>query len=168
MPDVHVSGILAIVSLGLYMTKKGKLSISSESEIAVHQVWQSIGFLAETLIFLGCGVMIGYNNAQIVTWENFGKGIVLFFFLNLIRFMLLLMLLPIMRRLGYPMDIRHCVLMTWGGLRGALALFLSLQIFNNQKISKEAREIILFQSSLIAIITLVFNGPTTGLLVQTL
>jgi len=53
--------------------------------------------------------------------------------------MLLLLLLPIMRRLGYPMDIRHCMLMTWGGLRGALALFLSLQIFNNDRISEDAR-----------------------------
>lgn len=39
LPSVHVSGILAIVSLGLYMTKKGKNSISAESEYAVHQVW---------------------------------------------------------------------------------------------------------------------------------
>jgi NhaP-type Na+/H+ or K+/H+ antiporter len=70
--------------------------------------------------------MIGYYNAEIVSWENFGKGIVLFFFLNLIRFTLLISLLPIMRKMGYPMDIRHCILMTWGGLRGALALFLSL------------------------------------------
>lgn len=36
MPEVHVSGILALVVLGLYMTKKGKLSISSVSEVAVH------------------------------------------------------------------------------------------------------------------------------------
>lgn len=62
MPGVHVSGILAIVCLGLYMTKKGKLSISSESEIAVHHVWQTIGFCAETLIFFLSGVMIGYHN----------------------------------------------------------------------------------------------------------
>jgi len=88
--------------------------------------------------------MIGYYNAEIVSWENFGKGIVLFFFLNLIRFTLLISLLPIMRKMGYPMDIRHCILMTWGGLRGALALFLSLQIMNNDKISKDARNIILF------------------------
>lgn len=79
--------------------------------------------------------MIGYLNQEIVSWENLGKGVVLYICLNLIRFMLLIMLLPIMRRLGYPMDIRHCVLMTWGGLRGALALFLSLQIFANRKIS---------------------------------
>lgn len=123
---MHVSGILAIVCLGLYMTKKGKLNISTVSEHAVHQVWQSIGFLAETLIFLGSGIIIGVHNAEIVTWENVGKGVVLFVLLNVIRFMLLLLLLPIMRRLGYPMDIRHCILMTWGGLRGALALFLSL------------------------------------------
>jgi NhaP-type Na+/H+ or K+/H+ antiporter len=109
--------------------------------------------------------MIGYHNQEIMSWENIGKGVVLYIFLDLIRFMLLVMLLPIMRRLGYPMDIRHCVLMTWGGLRGALALFLSLQIFANRKISKEAREVILFQSCFIAMITLVLNGPTTGLMV---
>ena len=55
-----VSGILAMVALGVYMTKQGKCNISSASEHAVHHVWGYIGFCAETIIFLltGCIVAI--------------------------------------------------------------------------------------------------------------
>mmetsp|Transcript_15166 Transcript_15166/g.10653 ORF Transcript_15166/g.10653 Transcript_15166/m.10653 type:complete len:113 (+) Transcript_15166:661-999(+) len=36
---LHVSGILALVTLGLYMTYKGKSSISAGSEESTHHVW---------------------------------------------------------------------------------------------------------------------------------
>jgi len=36
---LHVSGILALVALGLYMTKSGKNNISGSSEASVHHVW---------------------------------------------------------------------------------------------------------------------------------
>ena len=38
-PEIHVSGILALVCLGLYMARAGKSRISAESEHAVHSVW---------------------------------------------------------------------------------------------------------------------------------
>ena len=38
-PSVHVSGILALVVLGLYMARQGKTRISSESEHSLHSVW---------------------------------------------------------------------------------------------------------------------------------
>jgi len=56
---LHVSGILAIVSLGLYMTNTGKTKISAESEHAVHHVWGYIGFVAETVIFIVSGIIMG-------------------------------------------------------------------------------------------------------------
>ena len=56
---LHVSGILAIVALGLYMTNTGKTRISVESEHAVHHVWGYIGFVAETLIFILSGLILG-------------------------------------------------------------------------------------------------------------
>lgn len=58
-PDVHVSGILALVTMGLYMTNVGKTQISSESDEAIHSIWHYIGFSAETLIFLLTGVVLG-------------------------------------------------------------------------------------------------------------
>ena len=57
--DVHVSGILALVTMGLYMTNVGKTQISSESDEAIHSIWHYIGFMAETLIFLLTGIVLG-------------------------------------------------------------------------------------------------------------
>ena len=56
---VHVSGIIALVALGLYMTKSGKTRISAQSEHAVHHVWSYIGFIAETIIFILSGLIMG-------------------------------------------------------------------------------------------------------------
>ena len=56
---VHVSGILAVVFMGLYMTNVGKTRISAESEHAVHHVWGYIGFVAETVIFILSGIIMG-------------------------------------------------------------------------------------------------------------
>lgn len=56
---VHVSGILALVTLGLYMTRSGRVMISAESEHSVHHVWGYIGFLAETVIFILTGLIFG-------------------------------------------------------------------------------------------------------------
>lgn len=57
--SLHVSGILAIVALGLYMTHSGKTGISAESEHALHHVWGYVGYAAETLIFMLAGMVIG-------------------------------------------------------------------------------------------------------------
>jgi NhaP-type Na+/H+ or K+/H+ antiporter len=56
---LHFSGILALVSLGLYMTYSGKTKISIESQHALHHVWGYVGFIAETLIFMLSGIIIG-------------------------------------------------------------------------------------------------------------
>ena len=58
-PKVHMSGILALVSMGLYMTNRGRTRISTESEEAIHAIWSYIGFAAETLIFMLTGVILG-------------------------------------------------------------------------------------------------------------
>jgi NhaP-type Na+/H+ or K+/H+ antiporter len=135
IPTIHVSGILAVVTLGLWMAREGKTTISHDSEQAVHSVWSVLGFGAETLVFLLAGIMIGYHN--IISFENVGKSIVLWICLVIIRFVLLMMFLPCMQRMGYKMDWRHAALMTWGGLRGALAVFLALIVVNEKGIKKE-------------------------------
>jgi len=56
---LHVSGILALVSLGLYMNKSGKTRISAESEHSVHHVWGYVGFMAENIIFILTGIIMG-------------------------------------------------------------------------------------------------------------
>lgn len=68
---------------------------------------------------------------------NWWKSIVLYLFLFLIRFVLLLIAKPLMGLTGYPVTFGEIVLMTWGALRGALALFLAMIVKSNSKINDE-------------------------------
>ena len=101
---LHVSGILALVAFGLYMSKSGKTSISANSEHSLHNVWGYIGFLAETVIFILSGLIIGERLTQKAHTLN-GSHIVNMFldwpFLHLIRFSIMLLFWPLTRRIGY-------------------------------------------------------------------
>jgi NhaP-type Na+/H+ or K+/H+ antiporter len=100
-PLIHVSGILAIVTLGLLMTRAGKASISSRSEHGVHTVWSVIGFYAETLIFMLAGIFFGIEMTVDIWVANWWKSIVLYLFLILIRLVLLLITFKPMCWMGY-------------------------------------------------------------------
>ena len=123
---LQMSGILALVACGLYMTKEGRVKISSESEHSIHAVWSYIGFVAETVIFMMTGNIVG-----IIVVKNgdpiwFAQLLGLYFMLHIIRFGFLLLVMPILKMTGYPFDLKACTLVAYGGLRGAVGLALAL------------------------------------------
>ena len=101
--DLKVSGILAIVAIGLYMTHSGKTKISAESKHSVHHVWGYIGFVAETVIFLLSGIIIGHKMEEdnLIELQDFFCLIGNYIILHFIRFGSLLLFWPILKKLGY-------------------------------------------------------------------
>lgn len=69
---LHVSGILALVSLGVYMAGKLRINLSHEVDHTVHTVWGFVGFTLEALIFLISGTYIG---AKYHEYEKLTLGI---------------------------------------------------------------------------------------------
>ena len=127
--SVHVSGILALVAMGLYMTNRGYTGISTESEKAIESIWHYIGFAAETLIFMLTGIVLG---GEFVT-DKFEpiwipQLFALYICLHIIRFLGLFMLLPLMRLTGYTFNMSQVFLLTYSGLRGAVGLCLALAV----------------------------------------
>ena len=106
--SVHVSGFLAIVFLGLYMTNTGKTRISAESEHAVHHVWGYIGFVAETVIFILSGIIMGERAMQdsFITYKDYLKLFATYTILHFIRFGIIVMFWPILRKIGYGLDFK--------------------------------------------------------------
>lgn len=91
---IHVSGILAIVSFGIYLSNTAKLSLRHEIDHSVHTVWSFIAFLLETLIFILTGTYIGdkikhFDKLALET-SDIWKVILFFPYLNIIRFLILL------------------------------------------------------------------------------
>ena len=58
------------------------------------------------------------------------KSVALYFFLNLARAIMMLILYIPLTLSGYSMDLKKCVIIVWGGLRGALGLALALIVEN--------------------------------------
>lgn len=53
------SGVLAVVFLGVYMAARGRQLVSPASEHAMHIVWETLEFFANTVIFVLSGILIG-------------------------------------------------------------------------------------------------------------
>jgi NhaP-type Na+/H+ or K+/H+ antiporter len=167
---LKVSGILAIVALGLYMSNTGKTRISASSEHAVHHVWSYLGFVAETIIFLLSGVIMGQRatNNPLVDWTDYLKLLASYVILHFIRFFMILLFWPLLSRLGYGMSFNQVLLCSYAGLRGAVGLSLALIVATSGKIPRYVQDVILLHVAGVALLTLLINATTTGLLVKKL
>jgi NhaP-type Na+/H+ or K+/H+ antiporter len=168
--SLGVSGILAIVALGLYMTNTGKTRISVESEHAVHFVWGYIGFTAETVIFILSGLIMGRRFADtedsVIGGMDFLALLGCYVFLHLIRFGLCVLFWPCLSQAGYAVTFEQIVLISYAGLRGAVGLSLALIVTQSDDIPTEVQDIVLFHVGGIALLTLLINATTTGRLVR--
>ena len=163
-----MSGILGLVACGLYMTKTGKTKISVESEHSVHAIWSYIGFVAETVIFGITGLILGdivYDYFDAI-WlaQLFG----LYVLLHIVRFTFVLIAWPAMSCTGYKFTFKHCVLVSYGGLRGAVGLALAIMVQHSEEVPEDVRRVTLFHIAGIVLLTLVINGTTTGFVIDCL
>lgn len=168
---LHVSGILAIVALGLYMTNTGKTRISAESEHAVHHVWSYIGFVAETLIFILSGIILGerFDSSQgRLTGVDFAKLIPAYIILHIIRTGITFLFWPCLGKVGYDMTWQQVLVVSYSGLRGAVGLSLALIVANSPKIPRYIQDVVILYVGGIALLTLLINATTTGILVEKL
>lgn len=166
--SVHVSGMISIVVLGLYMSHNGRTRISTESEEAIHSVWSYVGFCAETAIFILAGLWlanaVSYDH---ITAVDFGKIFLLYILLFLIRLIAIMIFYPLLRLLGYGLDLKTVVLMAYSGLRGAVSLCLALLV-QRAAVDEHVSGLILFHTAGVVILTLLINGTTTGWLIKLL
>ena len=105
---LHVSGIIALVVMGLYMTNIGKTRISQGATHAIHHVWSYIGFIAETVIFIVSGIIMGQkawaDNA--IGTDDYIKLCGIYVVLHFIRFFCILLFWPCLKRMGYGMSFK--------------------------------------------------------------
>mmetsp|Transcript_29449 Transcript_29449/g.71764 ORF Transcript_29449/g.71764 Transcript_29449/m.71764 type:complete len:1182 (-) Transcript_29449:327-3872(-) len=165
---IHVSGVLAIVALGISMNRF-KFFISVQAEETVHHFWEMIGFVANTLIFFISGIVVvqrvfgGNENIRAV---DFGFALMIYVMIHVVRAITIALLFPFMTRMGYGFDWRQATVLCYGGLRGAVGLALALIVDLNDEIDDEISDLILFHVAAIVALTLLVNGSTTGLVLK--
>ncbi|XP_078585490.1 sperm-specific sodium:proton exchanger-like isoform X2 [Branchiostoma floridae x Branchiostoma japonicum] len=167
-----VSGVLAVVILGLTMERT---SISPEVESFLHRFWEMMAYLANTVIFILVGVMIMEKSIHMIEGGDWFYIITLYFGINVIRLIVIIILSPATSRVGYGLSWRYGVVTAWSGLRGAVGLAMALLVMQ-QEMTKGSSEDwkmqvankILIHIAGIVFLTLFINATTIKALLRLL
>lgn len=81
--------------------------------------------------------------------------------------MILLAAYPLVK-LGYGLTFKQGIVLGYSGLRGAVSLILALTVYLDHEIDRSIRDIVIFHTAGVALLTLLINGTTIGVLVRCL
>ena len=175
---LQVSGVLATVTTGLYLSWRASTFFSSGTRLQVYAVWETLVFLLNGLVF----ILIGLQLPGIIDILNSTMHIFLGWHVVLISLTVILVrlvwvfpqaLLPrmISRRLRerdpYP-GWRFMSLIGWTGMRGAvsLAAALALPEVTAKGAAFPERALVIFLTFGVILATLVVQGLSLPLLIR--
>ncbi|EGB08653.1 hypothetical protein AURANDRAFT_71604 [Aureococcus anophagefferens] len=150
------SGVLALVALGVTLGARGREHGTAAAAHRLHAFWELAGFVANTSIFFVAGAMI----ASRVSLGRLGELCALYVALMAVRFAMLALLSPLLRRMGYGFGLPQFGALGWGALRGAVGLALALVVEENENIDARVRDDVMSAVAGITCLTLVVNGTS--------
>lgn len=180
----HTSGILAVVSAGLFITRRAPEVFSPQARLESRAIWDTLIFLLEGMVFILIGLQLpailadlrGYRTEELVLYS-----VVISLVTMLIRILWVFFSTYYPRLLGWStapgsdtdkqagdVDWRNVLIVAWTGTRGvislATALALPLTLSSGQLFPQ--RPLILFLSFVVILVTLVLQGMTLPLLIR--
>ncbi|XP_021292889.1 sodium/hydrogen exchanger 7 isoform X3 [Herrania umbratica] len=167
---VDVSGVLAVMTLGMFYAAVAKTAFKADGQQSLHHFWEMVAYIANTLIFILSGVVIAegvLGNDKIFQNHGYSWGylILLYIFVQISRCIVVGALYPFLRYFGYGLDLKEAAILIWSGLRGAVALSLSLSVKHTSdsslNLSSETGSLFVFFTGGIVFLTLTVNGSTT-------
>ncbi len=163
---LEVSGVIALVTFGVVVAYYGPTTLRPSANKFIKQFWELTAYLANTLIFIIVGIMIAMKCDFIPS--DFAILAIVYVAIMAIRGIMIFIFYPIMKRQQYGITPKEGIVLTWGGLRGALGLTLALLVFYTPSIPETARHQILFLTGGIVTLTLTLNATTMGWLLKKL
>ena len=153
-----ISGVIALVAFGLPIAYVGKPRLKPQANIFMGSFWELLTYIANTLIFIIVGIVIAEKVD--FSWSHCAILLLVYIALNIIRYITIMMLYPIMKRSGYGLNKKESIILTWGGLRGALGMTLALMVSYTPAIPEEIRSQVLFFTAGTVTLTLCINATT--------
>ena len=175
----HASGVIAVVVCGLYLSRQSADFFSPEVRLQASSVWEALEFLLNGLVFLLLGLQLptvlaqirGYSLPRLLVY-----GLVFSLILIALR---LLWMFPgslvatgirtrvFKQQLG-PINPRAVFMLGWTGMRGVVALAaassLPEKLANGEPFVQ--RNLIVFLTFCVILVTLVFQGLTLPLMAR--
>ncbi|XP_038875390.1 sodium/hydrogen exchanger 7 isoform X2 [Benincasa hispida] len=171
-----VSGVLTVMTLGMFYAAVARTAFKGDGQQSLHHFWEMVAYIANTLIFILSGVVIAEgvlgSEGILDNGTSWGFLILLYAYVQASRFMVVAVLYPFLRYFGYGLDWKEATILIWSGLRGAVALSLSLSVKRSSDqslyISSETGTLFVFFTGGIVFLTLIVNGSTTQFILHLL
>lgn len=171
--EVYSSGVLAVVSGGLYLSNRRLYFLNSASRLAGLNIWEGLVFVLNGLVFLLIGLELpeitsGIKDMSIFTAVGYGLliSIVLILGRILTAFGAVIVTL-VMRNFITVADstnpgIKGPFILAWAGMRGvvSLAAALSIPVYLQDGSEFPQRNLILFITFVVILSTLLLQGLT--------
>ena len=161
---LQISGVISLVTFGLYIAYVGSTKLQAKVRQFIHNFWELLAYMANTLIFLLVGILIGMKCS--FSWHDFRILLIVYVGINIIRYIMIYCFFPVMRKMRYGFSFRETVVLGWGGLRGAVGLTLALVVFYTKSVPEPIRQQTLFLTAGIVALTLCINATTMGWLLK--
>jgi monovalent cation/hydrogen antiporter len=173
----QLSGVLAVVTTGLYLSFRSGEIFTNESRIKAYAVWDVLMFVLNGLVFILIGlqlhsVMEGIKDYSVSELALY--GIVISFVVIIVRFIWIIPASFIPRmlrgRTAQPFDRRNLLVFGWSGMRGvvSMAAALALPLTLTGGAAFPHRNLIIFITFCVILSTLVVLGFTLPWLIRKL
>ena len=166
--EVEVSGAIAVVTLGLYMSAYGKTLVSAIVEKPMHFSWSIIATNIESFVFILGGMILGdlVTNTENLVASDIAMLFSMFLILHLVRFLVILLHYPLLKYFGYGVSWKEIIVLTFAGIKGVISLAIALIAFHDPNISQSFASIMLFFAVGIASLTIVLDSLAVKVLVK--
>jgi CPA1 family monovalent cation:H+ antiporter len=175
----HFSGVLSVVAGGLLLSSKRQAMLSYQGRVQGASVWSTIGFVLNGLVFLLIGLQLPSITSQVEVslGKAIGYGLAISLVLIITRLLSTLGAGAFTRFMGRFITVadrnpgwKIPVIFGWAGMRGvvSLAAALSIPVLLSDGQPFPYRNLILFITFIVILVTLVFQGLTLPWLIRVL
>jgi len=175
---IHVSGVLSVVTGGLFLASKRNLFLTHSSRLQGTGVWAVLGFILNGLVFILIGLelpVIVNNLGEVSLLQAIGYGLLISVILMVSRVVCSLgasVFTTFASRYIRTADSRPGwkgpLIFGWAGMRGvvSLAAALSIPVTTLAGTPFPQRNLILFITFIVIITTLIVHGVTLPMLIK--
>ena len=178
---IHASGVLAVIACGLYLSRKSSNFFSPNVRIQADAVWESLTFIINGLVFVLIGLQLpyvlaairGYSLRQLIFYGLCFSGIVIALRMLWVypgTYLAYAIRRGLLRQNESWPGSRKIFVVGWTGMRGVLALAaaISLPEMLEDGSPFPQRNLIIFMTFCVILVTLVLQGLTLPSLIRAL
>ena len=175
----HYSGVMAVVSGGLFLSYRShEIFVDGQSRLQAINVWATLVVILNALVFILIGlelpiIMAGLEGYSL--WEAISYGLIISALVIVVRIAWIYPVAFIPRWISKSIRKREAhpgwkgpLVIGWAGMRGvvSLAAALSLPITTAANVNFPHRNLIIFITFVVILVTLVFQGLTLPYLIK--